>query len=70
VFGGHAEMAEDIETLLSVDSTNVRAHQHGAGAQSDTLIRGPCRITRKPPMSPATMRSAAREAGLPPRSTP
>ena len=40
VFGFDAEMVEDIETLLSVDSTNVRAHQHSAGARSDTLATG------------------------------
>lgn len=40
VFGVDAEMAEDIEKLLSVDSTNVRAHQHSAGARSDTLVTG------------------------------
>jgi transposase len=40
VFGFDAGMAEDLEKLLSVDSTNVRAHQHGAGARSDTLATG------------------------------
>ena len=35
-----AEMVEDLEKLLSVDSTNVRAHQHCAGARSDTLATG------------------------------
>jgi hypothetical protein len=39
-FGFDAEMAADIEKLLSVDSTNVRAHQHSAGARSDTLRTG------------------------------
>jgi len=39
-FGGTGEMAGDIEALLSVDSTSVRAHQHGAGARSDTLGTG------------------------------
>jgi putative transposase len=39
-FGLDAEMAEDIEKLLSVDSTSVRAHQHCAGARSDTLAIG------------------------------
>ena len=69
VFGFDAEMVEDI--LLSVDSTNVRAHQHFAGARSDTLATGGrCRITRRPPMSPTTTRSAAREAGSRRRSTP
>jgi transposase len=40
VFGVDAEMAEDIEKLLAVDSTNVRAHQHSAGGRSDTLLTG------------------------------
>jgi putative transposase len=40
VFGFDAAMVEDIEKLLSVDSTNVRAHQHAAGARSDTLATG------------------------------
>src|ERR1700758_2831763 len=40
VFGFDAAMAEDLEKLLSVDSTNVRAHQHCAGARSDTLATG------------------------------
>src|SRR4026209_2503218 len=35
-FGVDAGMAEDLEKLLSVDSTSVRAHQHCAGARSDT----------------------------------
>jgi len=42
VFGVDAGMAEDLEKLLSVDSTNVRAHQHCAGARFDSrpeLIR-------------------------------
>lgn len=39
-FGGADEMAGDIEALLSVDSTSVRAHQHCAGARSDTLTKG------------------------------
>lgn len=39
-FGFDAEMAGDIEKLLSVDSTCVRAHQHSAGARSDTLDTG------------------------------
>jgi transposase len=39
-FGAHAPAAEDIEKLLSADSTNVRAHQHCAGARSDTLNTG------------------------------
>jgi len=40
VFGVDPGMAEDLEKLLSVDSTNVRAHQHCAGARSDTLATG------------------------------
>nr|WP_245720808.1 IS5 family transposase [Nocardia pseudovaccinii] len=40
VFGFHTEMACDIEKLLSVDSTSARAHQHAAGARSDTLATG------------------------------
>lgn len=40
VFGVDADMAEDIEKLLSVDSTSARAHQHSAGARSDTLATG------------------------------
>jgi transposase len=40
VFGLDAEMVEDLEKLLSVDSTSVRAHQHCAGARSDTLATG------------------------------
>src|ERR1700682_2933537 len=40
VFGLDAEMVEDFEKLLSVDSTSVRAHQHCAGARSDTLATG------------------------------
>src|SRR6202171_5856054 len=40
VFGFDAGMVEDLEKLLSVDSTNVRAHQHCAGARSDTLATG------------------------------
>ena len=39
-FGFDAAMVADIENLLSVDSTNVRAHQHCAGARSDTLATG------------------------------
>jgi putative transposase len=39
-FGFDAAMAEGIEKLLSVDSTCVRAHQHSAGARSDTLDTG------------------------------
>jgi putative transposase len=40
VFGVDAGMVEDLEKLLSVDSTSVRAHQHCAGARSDTLATG------------------------------
>ncbi len=32
------EMEELVEKLLSVDSTSVRAHQHAAGARSDTTV--------------------------------
>ena len=39
-FGLEEQMAEDVEALLSVDSTSVRAHQHSAGARSDTLATG------------------------------
>jgi len=39
-FGMDAEMVEDLEKLLSVDSTSVRAHQRSAGARSDTLATG------------------------------
>ncbi|EUA09431.1 putative transposase [Mycobacterium kansasii 732] len=40
VFGLGAAVVADVEKLLSVDSTNVRAHQHCAGARSDTLAKG------------------------------
>jgi putative transposase len=40
VFGVDAGLVEDLEKLLSVDSTSVRAHQHCAGARSDTLATG------------------------------
>ncbi len=40
VFGLATEMVGDVEQLMSVDSTNVRAHQHSAGARSDTLVTG------------------------------
>jgi transposase len=40
MFGLDEQMADDIESLLSVDSTSVRAHQHSAGARSDTLATG------------------------------
>ena len=39
-FGMDGAMVEDLEKLLSVDSTSVRAHQHCAGARSDTLNTG------------------------------
>ena len=39
-FGMDEAMVEDLEKLLSVDSTSVRAHQHCAGARSDTLNTG------------------------------
>jgi putative transposase len=39
-FGVDAAIAEDLGKLLSVDSTSVRAHQHCAGARSDTFATG------------------------------
>lgn len=39
-FGFPAELIDDIEKLLSADSTSVRVHQHAAGARSDTLSTG------------------------------
>jgi hypothetical protein len=39
-FGLGTAMIEDLENLLSVDSTSVRAHQHCAGARSDTFATG------------------------------
>ena len=39
-FGPGTAVVEDLETLLSVDSTSVRAHQHCAGARSDTFATG------------------------------
>jgi len=39
-FGLDAGMVEDIDKLLAVDSTSVRAHQHSAGARSNTLCTG------------------------------
>lgn len=39
-FGVNVQMTEDIEKLLAVDSTSVRAHQHAAGARLDTLATG------------------------------
>ena len=35
-----ADLDEGVQKLLSVDSTSVRAHQHAAGARSDTLTGG------------------------------
>jgi putative transposase len=40
VLRGDVVIAEDPEELLSVDSTSVRAHQHCAGARSDTMVTG------------------------------
>lgn len=39
-FGLDEAMVTDIDKLLSVDSTSVRAHQHAAGARSDTMVTG------------------------------
>jgi len=39
-FGLGEAAIDDLDRLLSVDSTNVRAHQHCAGARSDTLATG------------------------------
>lgn len=39
-FGSGAAMVENVDKLLSMDSTSVRAHQHAAGARSDTLAKG------------------------------
>jgi transposase len=39
-FGCDAEMLEEVGKLLALDSTSVRAHQHSAGARSDTLAKG------------------------------
>ncbi len=39
-FGVDAAIADDLGKLLSVDSTSVRAHQHCAGARSDTFATG------------------------------
>ena len=39
-FGLGTAVIEDLEKMLSVDSTSVRAHQHCAGARSDTLATG------------------------------
>jgi putative transposase len=63
-FGSGAVMDDDVGKLLSMDSTSVRAHQHSAGARSDTMAKGGlCRITRKPPTSPMTTRSGVHAAG-------
>jgi transposase len=35
-----ADLDAGVRKLLSVDSTSVRAHQHAAGARSDTLTGG------------------------------
>jgi putative transposase len=35
-----ADLDAGMQKLLSVDSTTVRAHQHAAGARSDTLTGG------------------------------
>jgi transposase len=35
-----ADLDAGVQKLLSVDSTSVRAHQHAAGARSDTLTGG------------------------------
>jgi putative transposase len=37
-FGGRCELAEEVRSILSVDSTSVRAHQHAAGARNDLLV--------------------------------
>ena len=40
VFGAHVAMVDDLEKLLTADSTIVRAHHHSAGARCDTLATG------------------------------
>lgn len=35
----------EVEAVLSVDSTIVRAHQHAAGARRDSVAEGPARDT-------------------------
>ncbi len=41
VVGEHAGIAEEeLEPILSIDSTVVRAHQHAAGARRDSVISG------------------------------
>jgi transposase len=37
-FGPTSEATEMVQSILSVDSTSVRAHQHAAGARNDVLI--------------------------------
>jgi transposase len=37
-FGPHSGVAEEVGSILSVDSTSVRAHQHAAGARNDALL--------------------------------
>jgi len=37
-FGPTSEVSETVQSMLSVDSTSVRAHQHAAGARNDVLI--------------------------------
>lgn len=32
---------EDLDVILSIDSTSVRAHQHAAGARRDSVATGP-----------------------------
>jgi putative transposase len=36
-FGPTSEVSETVQSILSVDSTSVRAHQHAAGARNDVL---------------------------------
>ncbi|MGW6737569.1 hypothetical protein [Streptomyces sp. NPDC055013] len=49
----HTDAAEDLNWVVSVDSTSVRAHQHAAGARKNGHRPG----------SPATMPSAGLAAG-------
>ena len=37
---GRADI-NDIEAILSIDSTVVRAHQHAAGARRDSVVAAP-----------------------------
>ena len=37
--------AQDVEQVLSIDSTSVRAHQHAAGARRDSVATGPAEDT-------------------------